>query len=84
MQEGNFAFMAYMAQQLEGIDRMLWAFRISEELWIWLLRMIKYRSTAVAKSVFLLDIPWIVAAIVLMPLSFWWVVVYFIKTYIVK
>ena len=84
MQEGNFAFMAYMAQQLEGIDRMLWAFRISEELWIWLLRMIKYRSTAVAKSVFLLDIPWIVAAIVLMPLSFGWVVVYFIKTYIVK
>lgn len=84
MQEGNFAFMASMAKQLKGIHKFLWAFRISEELWIWMLRMFKYRSTKIAKSIFLLDIAWIVAAILLMPVSFWWIVVYFIKTYIAK
>lgn len=84
MQEGNFAFMASMAKQLNGIHKFLWAFRISEELWIWMLRMFKYRSTKIAKSIFLLDIAWIVAAILLMPISFWWVLAYFIKTYITK
>ena len=84
MQEGNFTFMAYMAKQLKGLYKFLWAFRVSEELWIWLLRMIKYRSGEIAKSIFLLDIPWIVAAILLMPVSIWWVVAYFIKTYIAK
>lgn len=84
MQEGNFAFMASMAKQLNGIHKFLWAFRISEELWIWMLRMFKYRSTKIAKSIFLLDIAWIVAAILLMPISFWWIVVYFIKTYIAR
>ena len=84
VQEGNFAFMASMAKQLKGIHKFLWAFRISEELWIWILRMFKYRNTKIAKSIFLLDIAWIVAAILLMPISFWWIVVYFIKTYITK
>ena len=84
MQEGNFAFMASMAKLLNGTYKFLWVFRISEELWIWIFRMIKYRSTKIAKSIFLLDIAWIVAAILLMPISFWWIVVYFIKTYIAR
>ena len=84
MQEGNFTFMAYMAKQLKGLQKILWAFRISEELWVWLLRMLKYRSRAIAGSIFLLDISWIVAAILLMPISFWWIIIYFVKTYIAK
>ncbi len=84
MQEGNFAFMASMADQLKRGLKIAWALRISEELWIWLLRMIKYRSTAVAKSVFVLDNSWMIAAFLLMPLSFWWVLVYFIKNYLMK
>ena len=84
IQEGNFAFMAYMAELLKGRNSFLWALRISEELWIWLLRMLKYRSTAIAKSLFLLPVNWIVIAVLLMPISIWWIIVYFIKTYIVK
>ena len=84
MQEGNFEFMAYLAHKMKGVDRILWAFRISEELWIWLLRMIKYRSIAIIKSILLLDTAWIVAALILMPVSIWWIVIYFIKTYIAK
>lgn len=81
MQEGNFAFMASMAKQLKGIHKFLWAFRISEELWIWIFRMIKYRSGKIAKSILLLDNTWIIAATLLMPVSFWWIVIYFIKIY---
>lgn len=84
MQEGNFEFLAYMAHSMKGWNRIRWAFRISEELWIWLLRMVKYRSTAIAKSVLQLDNMWLIAAMLLMPLSFWWVVVYFIKIYLLK
>lgn len=84
MQEGNFTFMANMAKQLKGTQKLLWAFRISEEIWIWLLRMAKYCSTAIAKCILLLDIRWTIAAILLMPISFWWVLAYFIKTYITK
>jgi len=84
MQEGNFTFMAYMARQLKGTRKLLWAFRISEEIWIWLLRMAKYRSTVIAKCILLLDIRWTIAAILLMPISFWWILAYFIKTYITK
>lgn len=84
MQEGNFAFMASMAKQLKGIHKFLWAFRISEELWIWIFRMIKYRSGKIAKSILLLDNTRIIAATLLMPVSLWWIVVYFIKTYIAK
>ena len=86
MQEGNFTFMAHMATQLERGYRCLWALRISEELWVWLLRMVKYRSTAIAKTIVHL-IPhtgYLLAAILLMPVSFWYIVVYFIKTYIAK
>ena len=84
MQEGNFEFMAYMMQQLRGMDKVLWAFRISEELWIWLLRMIKYCSTDIAQTILLLPTSWTIIAILLMPLSFWWILIYFIKTYLVK
>ncbi|MBQ8939709.1 MAG: glycosyltransferase family 2 protein [Paludibacteraceae bacterium] len=84
MQEGNFAFMASMAKQLKGTYKFLWVFRISEELWIWMLRMFKYRSTKIAKSILLLDTGWTIAAILLMPISFWWIAVYFIKTYIAR
>ena len=84
MQAGNFDFMAYMMQQLMGMDKVLWAFRISEELWIWLLRMVKYRSTEIAKTILLLPTGSTVIAILLMPLSVWWILIYFIKTYLVK
>ena len=84
MQVGNFEFMAYMMQKLRGLVKVLWAFRISEELWIWLLRMIKYRSTDIAQTILLLPTSWTIIAILLMPLSFWWILIYFIKTYLVK
>ena len=84
MQEGNFEFMAYMLSQLKGIRKLQWIFRISEELWIWLLRMVKYRSTEIAKTILLLPTDSTVIAILLMPLSFWWILIYFIKTYLVK
>ena len=84
MQEGNFEFMAYMLSQLKGIRKLQWIFRISEELWIWLLRMIKYRSTEIAKTILLLPTDSTVIAILLMPLSIWWILIYFIKTYLVK
>ena len=84
MQEGNFEFMAYMLSQLKGIRKLQWIFRISEELWIWLLRMVKYRSTDIAQTILLLPTSWTIIAILLMPLSFWWILIYFIKTYLVK
>lgn len=86
MQSGNFAFMAYMAGQLQGRSKCLWVLRISEELWIWMLRMVKYRSTSIAKTIapLVLHTGYLLAAILLMPLSFWPVLIYFIKTYIAK
>ena len=84
MQEGNFEFMAYMLPQEKGLHKLLWLFRISEELWIWLLRMLKYRSTDIAQTILLLPTSWTIIAILLMPLSFWWILIYFIKTYLVK
>ena len=84
MQEGNFEFMAYMLSQLKGIRKLQWIFRISEELWIWLLRMVKYRSTDIAQTILLLPTSWTIIAILLMPLSFWWILIYFVKTYLVK
>ncbi len=84
MQVGNFEFMAYMTKRLHGLAKALWAMRLSEELWIWLLRMIKYRSTDIAQTILLLPTSWTIIAILLMPLSFWWILIYFVKTYIVK
>lgn len=84
MQEGNFRFMASMIRELTGLRKLLWLFRTSEELWIWILRMLKYRSTKIAKTILLLPPLWTVAAILLMPISFWWILVYFIKTYIAR
>lgn len=86
MQEGNFEFMASMTSQLKGWSGVLWTFRISEELWIWLLRMLKYRSTACAQTIapVVMHTGRLLAAILLMPLSLWWVLIYFIKTYIAK
>lgn len=81
MQEGNLIFMAYMIAHLKGYQKVLWLFRISEELWIWLLRMIKYRSAEIAKTVLLLPTSDISIAILMMPISFWWILIYFIKTY---
>ena len=82
MQTANFEFMAHMTSQLKGCAKCLWAFRISEELWVWLLRMLKYRSTAIIKSILLLKPLWIIVSILLMPISFWWVMAYFVKAYI--
>ena len=84
MQNGNFIFMAYKAQFFHGKDKLLWAYRISEELWIWMLRMIKYRNTEIAQSIHLLPATWLLSAIILMPISIWSIIVYFIKTYPVK
>jgi len=84
MQEGNFRFMASMLRELTGLHKLLWLFRTSEELWIWILRMVKYRSTKIAKTILLLPTLWTVAAILLMPISLWWVLVYFCKTYIAR
>lgn len=89
IQEGNFRFMAYMSEQLTVVPALLWALRISEELWLWVLRMLKYRSTAVVSSIVLLwanpsAIILFIVAWWLLPLSFWFVLVYFIKTYLLK
>ena len=81
MQEGNFRFMAYMLPQMKGIRKLLWIFRISEELWMWILRMFKHRSVQIAKTILLLPIPATIIAILLMPISVWWIIVYFIKIY---
>jgi hypothetical protein len=84
MQEANFEFMTYMTDKLSGWNKCLWHFRISEELWIWLLRMLKYRSTKIAKDILLLPITTTALAILLLPISVWWVAAYFLKTYIAK
>ena len=84
MQEGNFAFMAYMLPQLKGGHKLLWLFRISEEIWVWLLRMLKYRSTEIGKTILLLPTLATVLTILMMPLTVWWILVYFIKTYIAR
>lgn len=86
MQSGNFAFMAHMTPLLHGKNKFLWIYRISEELWIWLLRMVKYRSTAVMGTIEpLLKRPvGLLAAVLLMPVSLFSIIAYFVKTYIVK
>lgn len=84
MQEGNFLFMSYMLPRLKGINKLLWVFRISQEIWIWLLRMLKYHSTQNAKTIRLLPTVWIFGAVLLMPISFWWILIYFIKTYLAR
>lgn len=86
MQEGNFAFMAYMAGRLKGWKAFLWTYRLSEELWIWLLRMLKYRSTASAKTIqpVVLRTGYLLGAILLMPVSLFSIIGYFIKNYIAR
>lgn len=86
MQEGNFAFMVYMTNQLKGCHKLLWLYRISEELWVWLLRMIKYRSTAILKTIKPLteQTGYILAAILLMPFAVFGIIRYFIQIYIAK
>lgn len=86
IQQGNFRFMAYMAEQLHGCNHALWTLRISAELWIWMLRMVKYRSTEICPTVkYLCSQPGtLVAAILLMPVSLLGIINYFIKTYITK
>lgn len=89
MQSGNFTFMAHMCQHISGWQKILWAFRISEELWIWVLRMIKYRNLEIFSLIRLMfsnlhAIYSFIIALVMLPLSLWWVVAYFIKTYIAK
>lgn len=89
MQNGNFIFMAYKAPLFRGVDKFLWAYRISEELWIWLLRMIKHDSTENKKSIHLLfqnaaSKRLSLAAILLMPISVFSIMCYFIKTYVAR
>lgn len=86
MQDGNFTFMAYMAGFLHGYNKFLWTYRLSEELWIWLLRMVKYRSTESAKTIkpVVLRTGYLLGAILLMPISLFSVLWYFIKTYLAR
>ena len=86
IQEGNFAFIAYMGKQLKGWQKCLWALRTSEELWIWLLRMIKYRSTTVIHSICPLCAQkgLFIPAILMMPLSVFGVLRYSINTYLLR
>lgn len=89
MQNGNFIFMAYKAQLFRGRDKFLWAYRISEELWIWLLRMIKHYSLENKQSIQLLtqnteSKKLSIVAIILMPISLFSIMCYFIKTYIAR
>ena len=86
MQEGNFTFMVYMYHLLNGWNKTCWTYRISEELWVWLLRMIKYRSLKNIKAFLPLLNQTRIAlmAILLMPLSIIGVMVYFVKTYIAR
>lgn len=89
MQSGNFTFMAHMCRHISGWDRVLWEFRISEELWIWVLRMMKYRNMEIFSLVCLMftnsqAIVSFIAAILMLPISIWWIVAYFMKTYIAK
>ena len=86
MQEGNFAFIAYMAVQLKGMHKLLWTMRTSEELWIWMLRMIKYRSTAICHSIRPLHTHkgLLISAILMMPLSVFGVLRYSINTYLLR
>ena len=84
MQEGNFIFMAYMDGQMKSWKAFLLTYRLSEELWIWLLRMLKYHSTTSAKTIQYV-VPktgFLLGAILLLPVSLFSVLGYFIKTYI--
>lgn len=84
MQEGNFIFMAYMDGQMKSWKAFLLTYRLSEELWIWLLRMLKYHSTTNAKTIQYV-VPktgFLLGAILLLPVSLFSVLGYFIKTYI--
>jgi len=84
MQAGNFIFMAYKAPLMNGLNRLFGVYRISEELWIWMLRMIKYRSTEIAAMIGLLPIAWTLIAILIMPLSILGIARYAIQTYLKK
>ena len=90
MQEGNFVFMSYMATNLSSKrNKMLWSFRISEELWIWMLRMIKYKSSNIVSSIKYLwsntsSIKLFTIALFFLPISFLHIVVYYFHTYILN
>lgn len=89
MQSGNFTFMAHKYSSLSGWKRLLWDFRISEELWIWMLRMVKYRSLEAFSLIRLMHKNihtrcCLLIAFLLLPIAFWWTVGYFIKTYLAK
>lgn len=55
MLDGNFKFMAYVAQELRGMDLLLLSYRISAELWLMVGRIFKYREF---KALRLLPILW--------------------------
>lgn len=89
MQKGNFIFMAYKAQLFHGLNKFLWTYRISEELWIWLLRIVKHHNLETIRSIKLLKQNkesriMLFAAIILMPISLLYIIYYFIKTYITR
>lgn len=86
MQSGNFAFMAYLAPRIHGWNKLLWTYRVSEEVWIWLLRMMKYRSAESANTISYMNSQkgLLICAILLMPISILSVLRYFIKTYLVR
>ena len=73
----------YKISQMKGFHKFLWAYRVSEELWIWLLRMLKYRNTENAKTIDHLraNKSLLLSAILLMPISVFSIFGYFYKTY---
>lgn len=89
MQEGNFIFMAYMCSQLSGWKKLLWTIRISKELWICILRMIKYRSVYSIRLINKLfankdSLLTTIGAILFMPITLFAIMHYFVRTYIIK
>lgn len=80
MLDGNFKFMAYVAQEVRGADGLLLSYRISAELWLMFGRIFKYREL---KALRLLPILWsnkraaalLPLVILLLPLSLLMVII---------
>lgn len=89
IQSGNFTFLAYMTSKLHGMAKLLWIYRISEEVWMWLLRIIKYQSAETISLIRLMCMNTIsticlIAALLFMPFSLFSVLKYCINTYIIR
>ncbi|MBQ7192613.1 MAG: glycosyltransferase [Paludibacteraceae bacterium] len=87
MQEGNFIFMAYMCRRFKGWTKALWCLRISEEVWMWLMRMVKYRSLAALPTIKPMyqdssACVSLILAVCLLPISLGSMLYYYVKKYV--